>query len=35
MKEQKCYEANLARKAIIDRLSRDSVGMIDVANNMS
>ena len=35
MKEQRCYEANLAHKAIIDSLSRDSVGMIDVANNKS
>jgi len=35
MKEQKCYEANLALKAIIDSLSRDSVSMIDVANNKS
>ena len=35
MKEHKCYEANLARKAIIDSLSRESVGMIDVANNKS
>jgi len=25
MKEQKCYEANLAHKAIIESLSRDSV----------
>jgi hypothetical protein len=35
MKEQRCYEANLAHKAIIDSLSRDWVGMIDVANNKS
>ena len=33
--KQKCYEANLALKAIIDSLSKDSVNMIHVASNKS
>ena len=35
MKEQKCYEANLALKATIDSLSRDSASVIDVAGRSS
>lgn len=35
MKEQKCYKANLALKATIDSLSRNSASVIDVAGSSS